>query len=752
LIDDVISHYKILKKIGSGGMGEVYLAEDSKLRRKVALKFLPSEYASQLDLKTRFMREAQAAAALNHPNVVTVYEVAEHEDRLYIAMEYVEGESLKDLIAGKELSTGEVLDVALQISGGLAAAHQAGIVHRDIKPQNILMGKDGRVRICDFGLAKAKRDVTLTQAGSTLGTIAYMSPEQAQGKETDHRSDIFSFGVVLYQMITGRLPFKGEHEVAVINSIVNDTPEPLARYKSDVPEGLQRIVAKAMEKNRDMRCQHADDLGADLRKLKTELEMGVTKTLESATKPTPSIAVLPFTNLSADKEQEYFCDGMAEEIINALTHVESLRVVARTSAFSFRGKEGDIREIGNKLNVKTVLEGSVRKAGNRVRITAQLVNVADGYHLWSEKYDRDIGELCCPEDLFAIQDEISLAVVDKLKLKLLGEEKARLIKRHTEDLDAYNLYLKGRYFWNKRTEEGLKKGIEYFEQANEKDPGYALAHAGLADSYSLLCCYHILPPKESIPRAKAAATRAMEVDDALSEACESLAHVRILYDWNWLDAEREFKRAIEVNPGYATAHQRYSLLLTVMGQMDEAIAEIKRAQELDPLSLIINTDVGLIFYIARQYDQAIEQCRNVIEMDPNFGVAHFALGLAYEQKGVHDEAISELQKAITASGGITVMTGALGHTYAVSDKKDKAQKILDELKKLSKRRYVSPYSIATIYIGLGEKDQAFEWLQKAYDDRSVWLIHLHVKVDPRLDSLRSDPRFTELLKKMGLEK
>ncbi|KPL03963.1 MAG: hypothetical protein AMJ90_02570 [candidate division Zixibacteria bacterium SM23_73_2] len=450
--------------------------------------------------------------------------------------------------------------------------------------------------------------------------------------------------------------------------------------------------------------------------------------------------------MSPHKDQEYFCDGMAEELINALTKIEKLQVASRTSTFQFKGEAHDIHEIGTKLKVQTVLEGSVRKAKNRLRITAQLVNVADGYHLWSEKYDRDM------EDIFSIQDEISLAIVDKLKVKLLGGEKKNLVKRYTDNIEAYNLYLKGRYFWSKRTEQGLKKGIEYLRKAIEKDAHYALAYAGLADSYSLLCSYHILSPKESIPRAEEAATRAMEIDDALAEAYEALAHVRILYDWNWSEAKQEFKRAIQLNPGFATAKQRYSLLLTVMGQLNEAIAQIKQAQELDPLSLIINTDVGLISYIARMYDRAIEQCRNVIDMDPNFGVAHFVLGLAYEQKEVYEDAIAEFKKGISASGGITVMIGALGHTYGVSGNRDEAQRVLAELKELSKQRYVSPYSIATIYIGLGEKDQAFEWLQKAYEGRSVWLIHLHLKVDPRFDNLRSDPRFTVLLKKIGLEK
>jgi len=747
----MVSHYKVEKKLGEGGMGEVYLAEDTKLKRRVALKFLPAQYASDAEFKERFKREAQAAAALNHPNIITIHEVAEYENKPYIAMEYVEGESLKDLIAQKDLHISKIIDIAMQICQGLAKAHEAGIVHRDIKPQNILMDKDGRARIVDFGLARLKRDVMLTQTGSTLGTVAYMSPEQAQGKEVNHRSDIFSLGVVLYEMITGQLPFKGEHEAALVYSIVNENPEPLARYKSDVPGELQRIVEKGMEKNREMRYQHVDDLQADLSKLREEVKSGVTKTLVTRATPSPSIAVLPFTNLSADKEQEYFCDGMAEEIINALTHVEGLHVVARTSAFAFKGKHEDIREIGRQLNVKTLLEGSVRKAGNRLRITAQLVNVVDGYHLWSEKYDRDIGEEYCPGDIFAIQDGISLAVVDKLKVKLLGGEKAKLVKRHTKDIDAYNLYLKGRFFWNKRTQEGYQKSLEYFQRAIERDPSYALAYAGTADCYDLLGWYDYLPPEEAFPRAKAAAEKALEVDETLAEANASLGWISANYDWDWLAAESKYKRAIELNPSYATVHQWYAEYLSYMGRHDESIAEAKRAQELDPLSIIINNDLGQVLYYARQYDRAIEQLQKVLELDPDFIIAHFFLAFLYAQKAMYEEAIAEVQKAMNLSGGgDLLMVAQLGTIYSSSGRRDEAKKVLDELYQLSKQRYVSPFYIALIYVGLRQKNQAFEWLEKAYEERDHWLETL--KVHPMLDSLRSDPRFTKLLKKMRLEK
>jgi serine/threonine protein kinase len=744
MIGKNISHYKILDKLGEGGMGEVYLAEDTKLNRQVALKFLPMQYASDKELKIRFKREAQAAAALNHPNIITIHEVSEHEGKPFIAMEYVEGESLKNLISKKDISINEVLDISLQISGGLAVAHKAGIVHRDIKPQNILVGKDHRVRICDFGLVKLKTDITLTQTGSTLGTLAYMSPEQAQGKEIDQRSDIFSLGVILYEMIASRLPFQGDHEAAVIHSILNDMPEPLARYKSNLPEGLQRIVDKAMEKNREMRYQHAEDLRVDLRKLKMELETGVTQTLEASTKLTSSIAVLPFADLSANKDQQYFCDGMAEEIINALTHVEGLRVVARTSAFSFRGKEVDIREIGKKLNVRALLEGSVRKAGNRLRISAQLINVADGYHLWSEKYDRDM------ENVFAIQDEISLAIVDKLKIKLLGEEKAKILRRYTDNLEAYNLYLKGRFYWNTRTEGGLKISLDYFQKAIEKDPEFAVAYSGLADSYSTLGFYDFLPKKDAFTKARSEALKALEIDEGVGEAHVSLAGIKAWYDWDWAGAEREFKRALELGPSNVEAHHMYAHLLEGIARFNEAFTEMRRALELEPLSINLNSCMGQILFIARRYDEAMHELQKTIEMDPSFSLPYYWLGRVYLEKAMHEEAIEQLEKGTTSAGIRTMMMGALGYAYAVTGRTTDAQNIVDQLKSLSKKRYVDPYFEALVYVGLGKKERAFELLEKAYEGRSAYISLL--KVDPLFDNLHSDQRYISLLKKMGLEK
>ena len=737
MIGKAISHYKILEKLGEGGMGVVYKAQDTKLDRIVALKFLPKHLLCDNEAKIRFEHEAKAASALNHTNITTIYEIDESEGECFICMEYVEGKLLKELIKEKALSIQDILNISIQIAEGLNAAHEKGIVHRDIKSDNIKLTPRGQVKIMDFGLAKLRGVSKVTKIGSTLGTLAYMSPEQVQGVELDQRSDIFSFGVVIYEMIAGQLPFKGEHEAAIIYSIINETPEPLTRFKPNVPEELQRIINKVLEKNRDERYQHVDDFQTDLRKIVKEIKSELTK-------QPPSIAVLPFTNLSSDKEQEYFCDGMAEEIINVLTQVEGLRVVARTSAFSFRGKEIDIREIGRKLNVETLLEGSVRKAGNRLRITAQLVNVADGYHLWSERYDREM------EDIFAIQEEISLSIVDKLKVKLLKEEKAKLVKRYTDDPEAYSLYLKGRYFWNRRYEGGLQKGIECFQEAIDKDPLYALAYAGIADCYNIFAHFGFLPPREGYSKAKSAVAKALEIDDTLAEAYASLGWIKTFYDWDWAEAEKAFKRALELNPNYAAAHYFYGLYLSITGHGVEAFAEVKKSVELDPLWLVVNAVLGLGLYWWRQYDEAIEQLQKTLEMDPNFAIAHFYLGLTYAVKERWEEAIASLKKFLNLWPGSPVAVGYLGFAYGMSGQEDEALSMLDQLSKLSQQRYVSSLYKALIYLGLGKKDQAFEYLDKAYDERESWMVTL--KTAPFMDTLRSDPRYEALLRKMGLEK
>jgi eukaryotic-like serine/threonine-protein kinase len=732
-----VSHYRIIEKIGAGGMGEVYLAEDTELDRKVALKFLPHHLCQDAGCRARFKREAQAAAKLDHPNIVTVHEVGEFQGRPFFSMQHVEGQALKEVLAGTSLSLDRIFEIGIQTCEGLQAAHERGVTHRDIKPSNILIDLHGRVRIVDFGLASVAGCDQLTRIGSTMGTVGYMSPEQVRGEQVDHRSDLFSLGVVIYEMITTRQPFTGDNEAMTMRNTLEAEPEPLARFKSDVPDGLQTIVTKTLAKDKQLRYQHADDLLVDLKGLRRQPAI-------QAPAKRPSIAVLSFANLSSDLEQEYFCDGMAEEIINALSHVEELQVVARTSALSFKGQGIDVREIGRRLGVKTVLEGSVRRSGNRLRITTQLVDVASGYHLWSEKFDRDL------EDIFVIQDEISLAVVENLKVRLQIGDEARLAKRHTADPVAYGLYLKGRYFWNKRSEEGIRKAISLFEQAIQADAGYAPAYAGLADCYIIIGYYDILPPKEAFPAAKAAAEKAIGLDASLAEAHTSLASVRLYYDWDWPGAEREFKKAIELNPGYSTAYQWYAEYLAFMGRYDESIAMGKRALELDPLSPIIASNLAGFYWAGGRYDAAIEEYRKALEMDSNLAVARLFLGLTYAAVERYDEAIAEIRKGIDLSGGVdSPNQGVLGAIYGLAGRIDEGQQLLDRMITLSKTRYISPLQIATAYLALGREELAFTWLDKAFAERDHWITSL--KVHPVFGSLHADTRFTELLRKMRLE-
>jgi len=746
MINKTISHYNILEKIGEGGMGVVYKAQDTKLDRIVALKFLPKHLLCDEEAKKRFVHEAKAASALDHPNIATIHEIDEAEGECFIAMAYIEGKSIKDLINEKQTENwniGKIIDVGIQIAEGLSKAHQKGIVHRDIKSDNIMVTADGLVKIMDFGLAKLKGVSRVTKAGTTLGTISYMSPEQARGEEVDHQTDIWSLGVVLYEMLTGELPFKGDYEQAVVYSILNEEPKPITDLRTGLPGELEPIVSKALTKDPDERYQNVSDLLVDLKKFMKEIESGISEE-KSKKKSVPSIVVLPFVNMSADPEQEYFCDGMAEEIINALTHVESLRVVARTSAFVFKDKREDIREIGRKLKVDKVLEGSVRKAGNRVRITAQLVNVADGYHLWSEKYDRDMA------DIFAIQDEISLAIVDKLKVHLLGEEKSKIVKRHTEDPEAYNLYLKGLYFLSKWSEEGTQRGLEYIQKATKADPNFALAYLGIADTYTAIGLLSLSPPQEIFPKAKDMLRKALEIDNTLYEAHGVSASIAFWHDWNWKEAENESKKALAHNPGYARAHAEYSWYLAAMERFDEAFTEIKMAQELDPLLPLYYAWATAIYTYSGRFEEAIEQFHKAIELDPNMGLAYFHVGFNYVIQKKYREAIVSFQKAIECTTGLRWAESFLGGIYHIQGEEDKATHILNRLLSQKEDQYVSSFCIAGLYNFLDEKDKTFEWLKKAYQERDILMPILHIlKI---FDNLRDDPRFKALLRKMGLEK
>jgi serine/threonine-protein kinase len=742
MIGRTISHYRVIEKLGEGGMGIVYKAEDTKLKRHVALKFLLPQAFENAEHRERFIREAQTAAVLDHPNICTIFEIDEADEVIFIAMAYVEGESVKDKVKSGPLGAEEALDFAAQIAQGLDAAHKHGIVHRDIKSTNIMVTPENQIKIMDFGLAKMAGSAEISKTTRSVGTAAYMSPEQGRGAAVDHRTDIWSLGVVMYEMLAGDLPFKGEYDAAIVYSLVNEDPASLGEIRPDLPDSIRRIVERAMEKGPDDRFQTAAEMLASIR---SPLQWsGAGGRERKALRPEKSIVVLSFADVSRGRELEYLCDGIAEEIIGTLARLEGIRVVARTSAFSFKGKNEDVRSIARKLNVDAVLEGSVRMADNRLRITAQLINAADGYHLWSERYDRQM------EDVFAIQDEITLAIVNKLKVTLLGGEREALVKRSTEDVEAYNLYLKGRYFWNKRTETGYLKSLEYYRHAIDKDPAYAAAHAGIADSYDLLGWYGYFAPEEAFPRARAAADKARELDPTLAEAHASLGWINANYDWNWAAAEREYKRSLELNPSYATAHQWYSEFLTYMGRHDESIAEGRKAQELDPLSIIINNDVGQVYYFARRYDEAIAQLRKTLEMDPDFAVAHFLLGLCLAQKSLHDEAIEEGRIAMTLAGeDDTLILSQLGVIYALSGREDKARQVLAELAELSREKYASPFPVALVHAGLGENDEAFEWLGRACEKRDHWVETL--KVHPVLDGLRGDERYSRLLRETGLD-
>jgi len=748
MVGKTISHYKILEKLGEGGMGVVYKAEDTTLKRAVALKFLPPGSTRDPDAKERFVREAQAASALEHPNICNIHEIDETEDgQLFICMACYEGVSLREKISRKPLELQEALDIAVQVAEGLAEAGASGIVHRDIKPGNILLTERGRVKIVDFGLAKLAGATRLTVAGTTMGTAAYMSPEQVRGEEVDHRSDIWSLGAVLYEMVTGSPPFGGETELTVMYSIMNAPPERMSSARSGVPPELERIVERMLARDLSDRYADAADVADELRALLPErrisTSLGAPETRVSSL-PVPSIAVMPFADMSADGDQEYFCDGMAEEIMNALTHIEGLRVVARTSAFAFKGQREDIREIGRKLKVNTLLEGSVRKSGTRMRVTAELVEVQDGFRLWSERYDRDI------EDVFAIQDEISLAVVDKLRVRLVSGDRERMLRRHTEDPEALSLCLKGRYFWNKRTEENLRRAIDHYERAIARDPDYALAYSGIADCYVVLPDYSSVPPRVACPKARDAALRALGLDDLLAEAHATLALVRTVFDWDWPGAEREFRRAIDLNPSYATARCWYALYLMWMGRTEESLVEMEAARELDPLSLVIGRNLAQICIFARKYDQAIDVLRSTLEMDSSFPVAHVLMGEAYAHKSMKDEAVAEFRLEKSLSDGFSPgIDTRIGSAYIRLGMREEAEEVMRALAEQAAKAYVKPSDLAEVLFSLGEADRAFECLEQAIEQRDKGVLGL--RVYPVYDDVREDPRFASLLARMGLD-
>jgi len=786
------NRYQIIEELGKGGMGKVYKALDKEIDGKVALKLIKPEVAADKNTIKRFRNELKMARDIAHKNVCRMYDLNKEEGSYYITMEYVSGEDLKSFIRRSgQLAVGTTVRIAKEVCEGLSEAHKLGVVHRDLKPSNIMIDKEGNARIMDFGIARSIAGKGITGAGVMIGTPEYMSPEQAELKEVDQRSDIYSLGVILYEMVTGRVPFEGETPLGIAMKHKSEMPKDPKEINAQVPEDLSRVILRCMEKDKGKRYQSAGEVSSELEKIEkgipttervvpkrkpiTSKEITVTFGLKKlfipamivvgiviagviiwqllprkevvpvATPDKPSLAVLPFVDLSPKKEHEFLCDGIAETLINALSGIKDLNVPARTSAFYFKDKDTDIREIGQKLNVEAVLEGSVQVVGDRLRMTARLSNVDDGYQLWSESYERQL------EDVFDVQDDIAQKIVKALKIKLLDEQEAPLVKNYTKNLEAYSLYLQGRNFWNKRGEENLIKAIEYFEQAIEKDPTYALAYAGLADAYSVLGNNGIWATEKAYPKAKVAALKALDIDNKLPEAHTSLAMIILDYDWNFVGAEQELKLAIELNPGYATAHHWYAYFLSNMGRHDEASREIKIARKLDPLAPRIAANVGLLLYFARRYDQALKELNKALEADPNHGVTYNYLGWVYEAMGKYEEAVKFRVRGIELEGGSKDLSDGIARCYALMGKREEAWKILNNLIRYSKENYKSPVWIASVFAALGEKEEVFVWLEKAFRERNPGLV-TYLKNHHGFDLVRSDPRFTDLLRRIGFEK
>ena len=788
-----IGHYRDLRRLGAGGMGEVFLARDERLNRPAAIKLLSAHLTGDEERVRRFRQEALAASALNHPNILTIYETGQWRGRDYIVTEYVEGATLRTLIRGKRLDLAAAIDIALQIADALSGAHGAGIVHRDIKPENIMVRPDGRVKVLDFGIAKytegprgrsAREALFKTATGAVVGTAAYMSPEQARGSQVDERTDVWSLGVILYEMVARRLPFPGPTPTDRVAAILTKDPVPLSRLRRGVPAELERIVGRALAKRKEERYARMADLYTDLLKLRATLGEARPPRfapplpaggLRPLSRPRAvalaaialaavaavagwayfrkgggvagggaidSLAVLPFANDGGGADGEYLSDGITESLINSFSELPNLKVMSRNSVFRYKGRGAEVQAAARELGVRAVLTGRVAQRGDTLAVSVELTDARDNRHLWGEQYSRKLS------DIFAVQREIARDISARLRARLTGEQMRRVTRSHTDNVEAYQLYLRGRSEWGAHTRQSLRASVEYYERAVALDPDYALAYGGLAHAYGSLANQGAMPPNEGYLKAKMAAEKAVELDDSLPEGHAAVAFVKTFYEWDWEGARRASLRAIELNPNSSLGHALYADYLTVVGRLEDALAETKREQELDPLHPLTNMHLANSHLALGRYDDAVAWAKRAIELDPKFPVAYQILGSAYVEKGMHAEGIATFEEALKVVGREPSYLALVGHAHAVAGRRAEALKLLGEMQAAAERRHVPAYWFALVHAGLGDKDKTFAWLDKAFAERFFLLKFL--KVDPRFAYLRPDPRFAALLERMGL--